>query len=252
MTERVYFDFDQVFDADEYLYFYEDTLREEDTPSQVSFALRALGASKGDKILDLGCGHGRHANELARRGYEVLGIDLVPGFLDRARAEAEREGLSATYVHGDVRGLGLTSVFDHAVCLFDAFGFLDDEGNEAYLRSAHAAIKPGGALLLDTRSRDFIVRSILPVTVLDKGDDMMVDRHMFDVPTGRLVDRRTYVRDGRARTVTFSLRLYTLSELTLLLRTTGFIVEQTWGGWDGGPIALGKNRMIVLARRDGG
>jgi SAM-dependent methyltransferase len=249
MQDRAYFDFEQVFDAEEYLYFYDETLRQEDTRAQVDFLERELALAPGAKVLDLGCGHGRHANELARRGCEVLGVDVVRGFLDLARAEAEREGLAARYALGDVRALGLEAAFDHAVCLFDAFGFLDDEGNEAFLRSAFAALVPGGALLLDVRSRDWIVRSILPVTVLDKGDDLMIDRHSFDVPTGRIVDRRTYVRGGRARTVTFSIRLYTLSELASLLRATGFAVERTWGGWDGGPITLAKNRMLLLARK---
>src|SRR5262245_20294859 len=101
-----YFDFAEVFDAEEYLYFYEDTLRAEDTLAQVGFIERELGLAPGSKIVDLGCGHGRHANELARRGHEVLGVDLVPGFLQRARAEADREGLTITYALGDVRQIG--------------------------------------------------------------------------------------------------------------------------------------------------
>jgi SAM-dependent methyltransferase len=251
MTGPVYFDFAEVFDAEEYLYFYEGTLRDEDTLAQVAFIERELALEPGAQIVDLGCGHGRHANELARRGHRVLGVDLVPGFLEVARAEAsQHDGLTVEYALGDVRQLVASGAsFDHALCLFDAFGFLEDDGNEAFLRGAHAALHPGGSLLLDVRSRDWVVKNILPVTVLDKGEDLMVDRHMFDVATGRLVDRRTYVRGGRARTVTFSIRLYTLSELTALLRAVGFAVERTWGGWDGAPVHLARNRMLLLARR---
>ncbi len=249
MSPSPYFRFDEVFDAAEYLHFYEDTLREEDTPSQVTFLERELALAPGARILDLGCGHGRHANELARRGHAVLGVDLVPGFLEIARDEARREGLSVEYALGDVRGLGAEAAFDHAICLFDAFGFLEDEGNAAYLASAAAALRPGGALLLDVRNRDWIVRNILPVTVLDKGDDVMIDRHVFDSRTGRLVDRRTLVRGGRARTVTFSIRLYALTELEALLRAAGLTPERSWGGWDGAPLSLARNRMLVLARK---
>ncbi len=249
MPDPAHFLFDEVFDADEYLYFYDDTLREEDTPAQVAFLERALGLAPGASVVDLGCGHGRHANELARRGYEVLGVDLVLGFLERAREAARRDGLTVSYALGDVRGLGAVEAFDHAVCLFDAFGFLDDEGNDDYLRAAAAALRPGGAILLDVRNRDWVVRSILPVTVLDKGDDLMIDRHVFDTQRGRLVDRRTYVRDGRARSVTFSIRVYALTELTALLRAAGLTVERTFGGWDGAPLSMTRNRMLVLARK---
>jgi SAM-dependent methyltransferase len=250
MTGPTYFRFDEVFDVDEYLYFYDDTLRAEDTPRQVDFLERALGLEPGATVLDLGCGHGRHANELARRGYRPVGVDVVPGFLEVARAEAARDGLAVDFVESDVRALALEGRIDHAVCLFDAFGFLDDEGNAAFLRAVHASLRPGGGLLLDVRNRDWIVRSILPVTVLDKGDDLMIDRHVFDVETGRLVDRRTYVRGGRVRHVSFSVRLFSCTELTALLASTGFTVERVWGGWDGAPLSLGKNRMLLLARRD--
>jgi SAM-dependent methyltransferase len=246
---EAFFQFDEVFEAEEYLYFYEDTLREEDTAKQVDFLARELPLSPGERVLDLGCGHGRHANELARRGHQVLGVDMVMGFLDIARADARDAGLTVDYALGDVRGLGIEASFEHAVSLFDAFGFLDDEGNADYLRSVAQALVPGGSLLLDVRNRDWVARSILPVTVLDKGEDMMVDRHAFDTATGRLVDRRTYVRGGKVRTVTFSIRLYAPTELAALLAATGFRVERTWGGWDGAPLSLGRNRMLILARK---
>jgi SAM-dependent methyltransferase len=249
MSGAAYFAFDEVFDADEYLYFYEETLRQEDTTAQVAFVERELSLAPGARVLDLGCGHGRHANELGRRGYAVLGVDIVLGFLEKAREEARREGLRVDYALGDVRGLGVVSSFDHALSLFDAFGFLDDGGNQEYLRSAAAALRPGGTLLLDLRNRDWVVRNILPVTVLDKGCDLMVDRHVFDTVTGRLVDRRTYVRAGRARTVTFSIRLYTLGEIGALLQAAGFTVERSWGGWDGSPPSMTRNRLLVLARK---
>jgi SAM-dependent methyltransferase len=251
MSDTATFRFDEVFDADEYLYFYEDTLRAEDTPGQVDFILREMGVSPGAKILDLGCGHGRHSNELARRGYGVLAVDMVLGFLEKAREVARAEGLEVHYALGDVRGLGILGGFSHAISIFDAFGFLDDAGNEDWLRTVFTALEPGGNLLLDLRNRDWMARSILPVTVLDKGEDMMIDRHFLDTASGRLVDRRTIVRGGRARTFSFSIRLYTLSEISLLLRTTGFTVERVWGGWDGSPLSITKNRMLVLAKKSG-
>ena len=251
MSASAYFSFDEVFDAEEYLYFYEETLRGEDTPRQVDFVLRETGAAPGARFVDLGCGHGRHANELARRGSRGLGVALILGFLEIARDEARRDGLAVDYALGDVRGLGVAEAFDHAVCLFDAFGFLDDDGNEEHLRSVAAALVPGGTLLLDLRNRDWMVRNLLPTTVLDKGDDLMIDRHQYDTQSGRLVDRRTFVRGGKVRHVSFSLRLYGLGEITALLRQAGLLVERSWGGWDGAPVSMSSNRMIVLARKDG-
>jgi SAM-dependent methyltransferase len=249
MVERLFFDFAHLFDAEEYLYFMEETLRDENTPAQVDFILQALGVTAPSRFLDLGCGHGRHANELARRGHGALGIDLVEGFLAVARNEAERDGLNVQFVNGNMCSFEVDQQFDHAICLFDAFGFFDDVHQESMLRCTREALAPGGRLLLDLRTRELMVR-IPPVAVLDKGNgDMMIDRSHFDIESGRLVDRRTYMRGGKQREVAFSVRLYSFTEIKLLLRTAGFEVETGYGGFDGSSMSLNKPRTIVVARK---
>ncbi|MCK6590162.1 MAG: class I SAM-dependent methyltransferase, partial [Polyangiaceae bacterium] len=111
------FDFDSLFDPDDYLYFYEETLAEENTPGQVDFLVRELGMEAPMRVLDMGCGHGRHANELASRGYMVVGVDIVQKFLEIAEGEARARGLPAQYVLGDIRGLPWEAEFDRAICL---------------------------------------------------------------------------------------------------------------------------------------
>lgn len=243
------FDFESLFPVEDYLYFLDETLREEGTAAQVDFLFNALQLQPGERVVDLGCGHGRHAIELARRGVRVLGVDLVEGFLDRAREVAARESLPVELVHADLRAFRPEGpVAHHAVCLFDAFGYFDDAGNEAILRNAFGLVAPGGGFVLDLRTREFVVR-IPPVSVLERGDDLMVDRHHVDLATGRLVDRRTMVRGGRVRRVEFSVRLYAFTEIRALLERIGFAVEGVWGGFDGAPLSPARSRTIVLARR---
>lgn len=242
------FSFEEVFDADEYLHFYEETLAAEDTGAQVDALLALTGLAPPARLLDLGCGHGRHALELARRGFEVDGVDLVPAFVERARAAASELGVGARFEVGDMRAPPFEPGYAGAHCLFDAFGLLDDVGNLEVLRAARAMLADGGAFVLDVRNRDWVVRSMAPTTVLEKGDDLMIDRHAFDSATGRLVDRRALVRGGRVRKVTFSVRLYAPSELSLLLELAGFGVERMLGGWAGEPVSLSRNRLVAVAR----
>lgn len=243
------YSFDELFDPEEYLYFLEDTLRTEDTARQCDFIERAMRLGPKAKILDLGCGHGRHAVELASRGHDVLGLDLVAGFLELAAKEAEARGVSLALAHADMRAFQADAQFDAVVCLFDAFGFFRDEDDEQVLANAFAALVPGGHLLLDLRPRELLAR-IPPVSVLDKGNgDMMVDRHHFDVETGRLVDRRSYVRGGRVRDVAFSVRLYTYTEMRTLLRKVGFAIAGLYGDWGGGVASVQSTRMLILARK---
>jgi SAM-dependent methyltransferase len=245
------FDFDTLFDAADYLHFYEETLREEQTAAQVDFLEQQLGMTGPMRVLDLGCGHGRHANELAARGHTVVGVDLVQGFLDLAAKDAEARGLSVTYARADFRALPFEAAFDRAVCLFDAFGFFSDEDNLAVLASAARALVPGGMLCLDVRNRDWMVKQLPPVTVLEKGDDLMIDRHHFDTRSGRLIDRRIIVRDGVIKRRPFSIRLYTLSELALLLGAVGLSVTDAFGDFAGAPVSLLKNRMVLVSRKLG-
>lgn len=249
MTPRVHFDFDELFQADEYLYFMEQTLREEDTRAQCDFVANVMALGRSARVVDFGCGHGRHANELARRGHTVLGVDRVPGFLELARAEAAREALAAEFVEADLRALRLPSEFDAAICLFDAFGYFADEEQALIVDNFHAALRPGGRLLLDVRTREWMVR-VPPVSVLDKGNgDMMIDRHHFDIESGRFVDHRTYVRGGTQRDVRFSVRLYAYTELCAFLRARGFEVLGGLGGYDGAPLSLARPRTLVIAQR---
>jgi SAM-dependent methyltransferase len=207
MSDRGPIDFDELYDPEEYLFFLEETLRLENTPRQCDFVERALGIGAPSRILDLGCGHGRHSLELARRGHAVLGLDRVAGFLALARAAAEREGLNAQFERADICRFEVDQPFDHAICLFDAFGFGDDAEQESMLRCTFAALRPAGRLLLDLRSREWMIR-LAPAAVLDKGDgEMMIDRHHFDLRTGRFTDRRTTIWRGRRRDVEFSVRL---------------------------------------------
>lgn len=249
MTPTVFYDFAELFDADEYLYFMEDTLRLENTPVQVDFIetriLPLPGA--GARILDLGCGHGRHAIELARRGHAVTGIDLAESFITMARRDAAAAGVEVDFVHGDMASLEVQETHDAAICLFDAFGFFDDAHALRTLQAVHRALAPGGRFLLDLRTRDWMVR--LPAaTVVDKGNgDLMIDRQQFDLASGRLIDRRTTLRGDRRRDVLFSVRLYTFTEIRSLLLTAGFEIEWAGGGFDGAPLSPDRPRTVIVA-----
>ena len=245
----MFFDFTQLFDADEYLYFMEESLQAEDTPAQVGFIEEALEAKPGMRFLDLGCGHGRHANELARRGYQVLGMDMVEGFLEVARRTAEAENLSVEYIRGDMGAFEIEAAYDRVVCLYDAFGFFSDMHQIETLRCIHRALVPGGKLMLDLRTREFMVR--LPtVAVHDKGNgDMMIDRQQFDLQTSRFVDRRTYVRAGKQREVMFSVRLWAFTEIKLILDTIGFQIEAAYGGFENVPISAQRPRCARSSLR---
>jgi SAM-dependent methyltransferase len=183
--------------------------------------------------------------------FYVVGVDLVQGFLDLGAEEARRRGLFTQFLRGDARALPWEAEFDRVICLFDVLGFFRDEDNLAVLRGVARALKPGGMFCLDVRNRDTMVRHLSPATVLEKGRDLMIDRHHFDTVTGRLVDQRIIVRDGVQKAVPFSIRLYCYTEITALLASVGLSVLGAYGDFRGAPLSLQRSRMVVISRKPG-
>jgi len=122
------------------------------TQAQVDFVEDALGLSPPARLLDLACGWGRHSRPLAERGYEVVGLDLNEAFLRAGCATGQGK---VSWVYGDMRWLPFpTGCFDAVVCLWNSFGYFDDEGNSQVVQEAARLLAPGG-LLLDIPTLNF-------------------------------------------------------------------------------------------------
>jgi ubiquinone/menaquinone biosynthesis C-methylase UbiE len=115
------------------------------TIAEVDFLIEVLGLSAGGSVLDVGCGTGRHAIELARRGYRVTGVDISAGMLEQAKKEAQAAGLEVQWRQDDATSFVLSDQFDAVICLCEgAFGLLgrgDDPIGQpsAILRRVEAA-----------------------------------------------------------------------------------------------------------------
>src|SRR5260370_23634169 len=138
-------------------------LREEKSPAQtrreVDFLLRPLRPAPGARILDVPCGYGRHAAALARRGFEVVGVDLSRAMIAEARRRfAVRPRL--TFVRRDMRKIAYRGEFDAVINLYTSFGYFTPAQNRAVLRRLAWALRPGGTLLVD--HRDPVYDATLP------------------------------------------------------------------------------------------
>ena len=234
--------------GEDYLYFYEESLSDELSEGQAARIWEVLELTEGAEVLDVPCGHGRLANRLAARGARVTGLDADALFLEWARADAAERGVEVEYVQGDMRDLPWSERFDAAVNWFTSFGYFDDAGNRAWLEAVRSTLKSGGRLAIDVHSRDAFMRHFVPASVVGRGDDLLVDRHRFDVESGRAETERRVVRDGRVRTTAYSVRFYTYTELRDLLLDAGFAGVRGVGH-DGEPLTLESRRMIVIATR---
>jgi 2-polyprenyl-3-methyl-5-hydroxy-6-metoxy-1,4-benzoquinol methylase len=241
------FDFDQVFEVDDYMYFYQELLTPERTDQEVDFLKRELELDRPMEILDMACGFGRHANRLAALGHIVSGVDLAPGFLEIARKEALSLGVAVNYRQGDMRELNDLARYDRVLLLFTAFGYFEDHENIRVLRNIARALKPGGWLIFDIRNRDSLFKDFMPYIVTEKDGNLLIDRQSFDSHTGFLYNRRIVIRNGVRRDKPFFVRMYNLNEIQALLAEAGLKIVKMYGGWDSSPISSESRRMIIIA-----
>jgi SAM-dependent methyltransferase len=187
------------------------------TAQEVEFLVDVLGLEAGMRVLDAGCGPGRHALELARRGIEVVGVDTSPDFIALARGEAAP--LPVEFIEADVRDLSYADEFDAVICVCQGgFGLLGgDDGELDVVDRFAAALRPGGRLALSAFSSYFVVRYLEP-------------GETFDADSG-VNHEKAVVRDGDGAERAFDLwtTCYTPRELRLLAARAGLVVEGVFG-----------------------
>ena len=219
------------------------------TVSEVDTLVDVLDLVPGGRVLDVGCGPGRHSHELARRGYEGVGLDVSETFIALARRDAPR---GATFVHGDARTMSFDSEFDAAISLCQgAFGLAGGPGSDtavldpdsAVLDRIVAAVRPGGGVALSAFSAYFQVR------FLGEDDD-------FDVGAG--VNREnTVLRDTNGVELASELwtSCFTPRELRLLADQAGLVVDEirsvTPGDYAQRRPDLDHPEFLVVGRRAG-
>jgi len=218
----------------------------------IDFIEASLGLERGATILDVGCGIGLHAVELAARGYLVVGLDLSLAMLSRAADEAQERGVKINFLHGDMREMSFEGAFDAVLCWGTTFGYFDDESNRRVVERLYAALKPMGLLLLDVVNRDFVIGR-QPNLVWFEGDGCVcMEETQFNYITSRLEVKRTVILDdGRQRETPYGIRLYALHELGQLLHQKGFRVAQVSGTKATPGVFFGSDssRMLILAER---
>jgi SAM-dependent methyltransferase len=213
------------------------------TIQEVDFLVEVLRLPAGARILDVGCGPGRHSLELARRGYRTLGIDLSRAFFEIASRQAANEGLSAEFVVGDARAMTFANEFDAAICLCEgAFGLAGNEdGHRQVLAGIHRALRPDAPFILTALNALAAARNAEEADAFDPYTCTTVARELVEGST------------GETREVEYFTTAFTYRELTWLLADAGFVVEASYGCVAGHfarrPLDVDDIEIMMVARR---
>lgn len=195
------------------------------TLGEIDFIEKEIGSDRSIRILDIGCGTGRHAIELAKRGYSVVGVDLSEAQLQRARSNARQQNVTPQFVRVDARSLTFNNEFHLVVMICEgAFPLMEtDEMNFAILQNARRALKLDGKFIFTTLNGLFPLFHSVKDFVNGHYENDVSKKNSFDLMTFRDQSEFTFVDDdGKTRVVLCNERFYVPSEITWLLKSLGF------------------------------
>ena len=240
---------------------YDQEVYTQGTVGECDFIEKEIAGDKATRILDIGCGTGRHAIELARRGYSVTGVDLSAAQLRRAGEKAAALGLKLDLRRCDARELPFASEFQLAIMLCEgAFPLMEtDEMNFRILQGAARALQPGGKLIFTTLNGLFpLFHSVKDffAAVKKEGNAEYRD-NTFDLMTFRDHNLTTFVDDqGNKKELSCNERYYVPCEITWLLKSLGFAAVDIFGARlgafsRGDRLTTDDFEMLVVAEKIG-
>jgi 2-polyprenyl-3-methyl-5-hydroxy-6-metoxy-1,4-benzoquinol methylase len=238
---------------------YENESFAQGTIGECDFIEKEIEYNKQIKILDIGCGTGRHSIELAKRGYTVVGIDLSESMLQRAKQRAAEQNLQIIFEKHDARKFTYSDKFDLVIMLCEGgFSLMEtDQMNFQILQNAANALKPKGKLIFTTLNGLFpLFHSVKEFLNSEaKFGDATYGNHSFDLMTFR--DSNTiYIEDdfGNKKELKCNERYYVPSEITWLLKTINFQTVDIFGAKLGAfsrtdKLSTEDYEMLVIAEK---
>ena len=224
---------------------------ETEARKMVDLAEKLSPIPRGSRVLDLACGAGRHAVEMARRGMNVTGLDLSQTLLSEAKRWADECGETVSWVNQDMRQTVDPGGFDLVVNLFTSFGYFDtDAENQAVLSAIHNNLRPSGGFVMDYLNRDCVINNLIEHDEAVIDGVRVVQHRTIDPITSRVEKAIEIEADGQHRVYRESVRMYIYPELFEMAQKAGLKIDGAVGDYDGGPYTLSSPRMMLYGHRE--
>jgi SAM-dependent methyltransferase len=231
--------------------FWRAAMPPEATKAEADFFARHLALAPGARVLDVACGDGRLALELARQGFRVTGVDISEDFLAAGRQSAGDQDLAVEWRLSDMRDLPWREEFDGAFCGGSSFGFLGDAGDRDFVRAVARTLKPGARFAIDAvKAAEVIAPHFRERHAMDVGGIRFEAENRYDPAAGWMESRYTLTRGDRNEVRFARHRIYTCREVEAMLEEGGFGGIQGFGSLAGEPFEPGASRLIFVAVRE--
>ncbi len=222
----------------------------EQTNAEADFLVKTLGCAPGSHLLDVPCGNGRHSLELARRGYQLTGLDISEQFIEEARASSSAIRAQVEWLLGDMRHFERESTFDGAFCVGNSFGYFVYSDMEAFLNCVSRALKPETRFVVGTGiAAESILPNLKERTWYQVDDILFAVENRYQSEDSCLDTDHTFVRDGKVETRQSKHWVYTAGEIRRMLERVGLAVLELYGSLDCQPFKLGSHSLYVVAQK---
>lgn len=229
----------------------------EDTRNQVDFLIEKMELKGDEKVLDLACGFGRHSLELARRGFDVTGVDITTDYINYANEQAKNENLNARFICSDIREVSFQDEFDVVLNMADgAVGYLENEEENLKIFDLVArALKSGGKHFMDIMNGAYATTHF-PCKLWDAGEKCLtLSNFEWDEATKTLIYGQLDFPYGEALPMPVmeegnAIRLYSLSEIKDIFGGFGMTVCESYADFSGKPSSSNGIQLMVYSRKN--
>ncbi|MBD3225839.1 MAG: methyltransferase domain-containing protein [Caldithrix sp.] len=225
---------------------------EQRTQKEVDFLLSNVEINHENKILDLACGDGRHAIELARRGYnQVVGLDLTPMYIQLANEKSEDLTNQPRFIQDNMTNLNTADEYDLIYSYFSSLFYFKDKKNIRNLKRIFQALKRDGYFLFDQINPISFLRSTPHKDWYTTEDNYLIlDKYNHNAISGIITNERLIVTpEGKRINRVFYFRDYTVAELRFHLEKIGFEIIDVFGTFDSDPYSIESPRQIFITRK---
>ncbi len=224
-------------------------LTPERTANEIDFILAQIKVSPNGRILDVGCGPGRHSLELVRRGYPVVGIDPSPAMISAARQRAAEMNVQVDFRQINGEEFNSTEKFEAAICLFTTLGQINlEQDNRQLISQLAEVLKPGGYLVLEVPNYNWVVKNLKQADRIDHPNGYTLIARSFDPSNQNITEKFDVYTDLACSTYFLRYHLFKIDDLNSLLSQSGFHILATHGGYAVKPLDAADPAVVIIAQ----
>ncbi len=224
------------------------------TKLEVDFLLSELNLQKGQQVLDMPCGFGRHAIELSKRGFTITGIDISETFIKGLIEKINLQGLNIKAIQADILAVNLNEKFSGAMCLGNSFGYFNSDKMKLFVEKVAASLETGAKFIINS---GMIAESILPnFSNYRKNNSYTVENikmdvnNIYNVEDSYMISNLLYTKEGKTEEHSFKHYVFTLGEVKRLLKSCGLRTIATYSSTSKTDYNLGDQQVYIVARKE--